>query len=46
MSDEPMNAAKSPVDDILISGGSAENEIPIWPVAKDAALDALPLSAE
>lgn len=46
MSDEPMNAAKPSVDEILLSGGAAENEIPIWMLAKDPALDALPLSAE
>ncbi|WP_291000030.1 leucyl aminopeptidase family protein [Hyphomicrobium sp.] len=46
MSDEPMKCAKSAVDEILISGGTVENEIPIWAVGKDASLDALPLSVE
>ena len=44
MNDDAMKPSVSPAADIFVRDGAGGNEIPIWLVGKDAALDALPLS--
>jgi len=46
MNDETMKCAVPGVDEILISGGEAGNETPIWMAKKGDSLDELPLSPE
>jgi leucyl aminopeptidase len=41
-----MKSDELPLDNIFLSDGVAEQEIPIWTVEKDASLDALPLAPE
>ncbi|KWT64225.1 Peptidase B [Hyphomicrobium sulfonivorans] len=43
MSDESIKFDTSAIDEILVEGGQDGTDIPIWAVAKDANLDALPL---
>jgi len=46
MNDETMKCAVPGVDEILIGGGEAGNEIPIWTAKKGVSLDELPLSPQ
>ena len=46
MTDDPMKSDKLPAADIFVAEGAAGQQVPIWTVAKDASLEALPLSAE
>ncbi|MEO8421535.1 MAG: leucyl aminopeptidase family protein [Hyphomicrobium sp.] len=46
MTDDPMKCDKVPATDIFVAEGAAGQQVPIWTVAKDASLEALPLSVE